>query len=92
MMLYLPLLKVLVSFCSDPRFLILKVLSPPLSSSPILLKSLFHPLKVLSPLPPRIMKTAERHEAVPPFLVVGCSKMEHDSFTSCSSTVCSRTA
>ena len=75
--------------------------SPPPSSPipvPILSDSRSHPLHPIpssqSPLPSSSShhrKTAERHEAVPPFLVVGCSKMEHDPFTSCSSTVCSRT-
>ena len=48
-------------------------------SSPLLPDSRSRPLPSSSSEP---KETAERHEAVPPFLVgVVCSKMEHDSFT-----------
>ena len=67
---------------------VLSVLFLPLSSSPILPDSRSRPLPSSS----KPKKTAERHEAVPPFLAVVGSKMEHDSFTYRSSTVCSRTA
>ena len=61
----------------------------PLPSSPIPVPVLSHPPKVpvsssQSPLPSSSSshpKTAERHEAVPPFLMVG-SKMEHCLFLS----------
>ena len=87
------------SSSSDSRSHPLRVLfhhSPsPLPSSPIHVPILSESSSVLfRPLPSSSepKKTAERHEAVPPFLVVVCSKMEHSSFISCSSTVCSRTA
>ena len=82
------LLRVIVLSCSESLFLPLKVPFPSSPSSSVLSKS--SPLLPDSrsrPLPSSSSEpkeTAERHEAVPPFLVgVVCSKMEHDSFTSC---------
>lgn len=71
---FFSLLKVLVSPSQSPCVLF------PSSPSSFFLSKSSPILFVLSP-PPQSQKTAERPEAVPPFLVgVVCSKMEHDSF------------
>lgn len=85
----LPSSFVLFPILSDSRFDLLKVLFPPLQ---ILFQSSSNLRSIPLPSSSEPKKTAERHEAVPPFLVVVRSKMEHDSFISRSSIVCSRTA
>ena len=96
---FLPLRPLSSSSKSSPLLLRVPCPSSPSSQSP--LPSSDSRSRPLHPLPSSFAlshsssskpkKTAERHEAVPPFLVgVVSSKMEHDSFTSCSSTVCSR--
>ena len=70
----------------SPVFDLSKALFPSSSllskSSPILPVLLGVPVRPLPSSSSSHPKTAERHEAVPPFSVgVVCSKMEHDSFT-----------